>query len=168
MPGELLIVTGPAVTLEDVIHRLRYIIYDKIHCRMCYAKRLVAESESELIHHVRYSQIVRHPSVAEHSLDIPRLGYESCQYRHDIQPSCVIIQSVLDASPLTSSQNFALTVGRIELAQRLIAFLSARVGHLLHSLESHYFSPPCSFLISMLSTKAWTRVRIWPAAEAIL
>ena len=35
-------------------------------------------------------------------------------------------------------------------------------------LVCHYFSPPCIFLISMLSMKACTRVRIWPAPALML
>ena len=49
-----------------------------------------------------------------------------------------------------------------EYAELLVADAPlAFIGH-------HHRTPPCIFLISMLSTNAWTRVRIWPIEERML
>ena len=165
---EFFVVARAAVALEDVVHRLGYVVDDEVHCLMRDAQRLVPESQREFIHHVRNSQIVGHPPVAEHRLDVARLRDEPCENGHDVEPSRVIVKSILYTSPLTADEDLGLAVGRIQLAQRLIAFFLLRVSDLPDRFECHYFSPPWSFFISMLSMKACTRVRIWPAPALIL
>ena len=157
--GEFHVVAGAAVAAEDVVHGVGHVVDHEVHGRMDDAQRLVAQAHRELIDHVRHGEIVGHPAVAEHGLDIARLDDEFCKDGENVQPAAVIIEGVLHAAPFAPPANLAAVKEHAELL----------VADALSALDRrHYRTPPCIFLISMLSMKACTRVRIWPIEERML
>jgi len=158
--GILHVVAGAAVASEDVVQCGSHVVNHKVHRGMYDAQGLVAQAHSEFVYHVRGGQIVCHPSVTEHGLDIAGLGDELGQNGHDVQPSAVIVQGVLQSAPLAAFADFAAVEQNTQL------FIAGPV--VVFSLNNHYFAPPRSFLISMLSTNACTRVRICPTEEFML
>ena len=127
---------------------------------MGYTKGFITQTDRKLIHSVHNSQIVCHPSVTEESFYISRDYNKSCQNRYKIKPPGVVVESILNASPLAAFTHFS---GVIQLAECLLAGSFYRIFDYFH-----YFAPPCIFLISRLSTKACTRVLICPIDDFML
>ena len=157
--GKFHVVAGAAVAAEDVVHGAGHVVDHEVHGRMDDAQRLVAQAHRELVDHVRHGEVVGHPAVAEHGLDVARLDDELCEEGQNVQPAAVVIEGILDAAPLAPAADLSAVE---EYAELLVADAPlAFIGH-------HHRTPPCIFLISMLSTNAWTRVRIWPIEERML
>ena len=157
--GKLHVVAGAAVAAEDVVHGAGHVVDHEVHGRVHDAQRLIAQTHGELIDHVRHGEVVGHPAVAEHGLDVARLDDELCEEGQNVQPAAVVIEGILDAAPLAPAADLSAVE---EYAELLVADAPlAFIGH-------HHRTPPCIFLISMLSTNAWTRVRIWPIEERML
>ena len=157
--GKLHVVAGAAVAAEDIVHGGGHVVDHEVHGRVHDAQRLIAQTHGELIDHVRHGEVVGHPAVAEHGLDVARLDDELCEEGQNVQPAAVVIEGIPDAAPLAPAADLSAVE---EYAELLVANAPlAFIGH-------HHRTPPCIFLISMLSTNAWTRVRIWPIEERML
>ena len=159
-----LVVAHPAVAPEAVGDGLGHVGNDEVEGGVGDAQRLIPQTHGELVHAVGHEEVAHHPAVAEKALDVPGHHDEAAQHAHQIKPAGVVIEGVLEAAPLTAGAHLQLVA--VDLAGGLLAGALAGVDDFFDGL--HAFPPFWIFLISMLSTKAWTRVRIWPPADAML
>ena len=101
---------------------------------MYYAQRLIAQTHSELIEHVRHGEVVCKPAVAEHGLHVARLCDDPGEDGEDIQPSAVIIKRVPEPAPLAAAADLAAVKQHAEL------FFTDALSVVYNN--SHYFAPP--------------------------
>ena len=152
--GELLVVADAAVAAEETVKQLCDVLDYEILLQMADAQMLAAQPLRMTVDHHGDGEVVCHPAVAEHGLDVSRLRDHLCHGDPVVEPAGVIIERVHQTAPLAAVPDLALSV---EFAEILAAY----------SLIAHHLSPPWIFFISMLSTKACTRVRIWPEDEML-
>ena len=152
--GKRLVVADAAVAAEEAVKQLCDVLDYEVLLQMADAQMLAAQTLRVAVDHHGDSEVVRHPAVAEHGLDVSRLRDHLRHSYPVVEPAGVIIERVDNAAPLAAVPDLAFGV---ELTEILTA----------DSLVAHHLSPPCIFFISMLSTKACTRVRIWPEDEML-
>lgn len=71
--GKLLVIADAPVAAEEAVKQLRHVLDYQILLQMADAQMLSAQPLRVAVHHHRHGEIVRHPAVAEHGLDVPRL-----------------------------------------------------------------------------------------------
>ena len=158
--GKLLIVAYSAVTAEQIAKKLSYVDDDEILLLMSHSQVFTSETLSESVYHHRHCQIVGHPAVSEHCLDITRHHDEFAQCHHNAQPAPVIVKCVAYAAPLTAFSYLAVRLVKVAVPGVTLDLL--RIDHFVEFSDCHYSASFWIFLISMLSMNACTRVRICP------
>ena len=124
--GKLLVVSDAPIPPEQVVQELRHVLDDQILLQVADAKVLVPQALGMPVHHHGHCQVVGHPAVAEHGLDVSGLDDKAGQGAHDVEPPPVVIHGVPEATPFPALANLA---PGIEIAQAILAhFLS----HFLH------------------------------------
>ena len=127
--GKLLIVADAAVAAEEAVEQLCHILNDEVLLQVADTQIFIAQALGVTVDHHGHGQIVGHPAIAEHGLDVARLDDELCKDGHDVQPAAVIIERVLDAAPLAAVAYLSFSV---ELAEIFAA----------NSLVGHHCFPP--------------------------
>ena len=105
--GKLNVVSGAAVAADAVVDSHGDVLDDEVHRGVDDAQRLIAQTHCELIEHMRHSEIVCKPAVAEHGFHVARLCDDPGEDREDIQPSAVIIKRVPEPAPLAAAAHLA-------------------------------------------------------------
>ena len=141
--GKLGVVSDAAVALEELVEQLCDVLNDDVLLGVADAQMLAAQTLSVAVDHHGNGEVVCHPAVAEHRLDVAGLYKDDPRHvKPVVEPSGVIVKCVNDTAPLTAA-SVTLTLD-IYLAEVLAAY----------SLVAHFFSPPWILLISTLSTNA--------------
>ena len=129
--GEFRVVADAAVAAEELIQQLCNVFNNNVLLRMTDPQMFAAQPLRVAVDHHRHSQIVCHPTVAEHRLDIARLDQDDAEHIDPvIQPSGVIIKGIGNTTPFTAAS--------VALALKVIfsEILTA------DSLVGHYCFPP--------------------------
>ena len=127
---ELGVVADAAVAPEQIVQELSHVLDDQILLCVADAQIFAPEALGVSVHHHGNGQVVGHPAIAEHGLDVPRLDNKARQSAHNAKPALIVVQGVLQATPFPAFADLA--VG-IKIAQTVCTdFFS----HGLHLLES--------------------------------
>ena len=108
--GELGVVADAAVAPEQVVQKLCHILDDQILLCVADAQVFSPEPLGVPVHHHGNGQVVGHPAIAEHGLDVPGLDDEACQSAHNAQPALVVVHGVLQAAPFPAFADLAVGV----------------------------------------------------------
>ena len=122
--GEFLVLADAAVAAEETVEQLCHVLDDKILLQVADAQIFVAQALGVAVDHHGHGQIVGHPAIAEHGLDVARLGYHLRHGDPVVQPAGIIIERVGHAAPLAAVAHLSLSV---ELAEIFAA--DSLVGH---------------------------------------
>ena len=102
--GEFRVVADAAVAAEELIQQLCNVFNNNVLLRMTDPQMFAAQPLRVAVDHHRHSQIVCHPTVAEHRLDIARLDQDDAEHIDPvIQPSGVIIKGIGNTTPFTAA-----------------------------------------------------------------
>ena len=127
--GELLVVADAAVAAEKTVKQLCDVLNYEILLQMADAQMLAAQALSVTVNHHGDGEVVCHPAIAEHGLDVSRLRDHLRHGDPVVEPAGVIIERVDQTAPLAAVSDLALSV---EFAEILAAY----------SLIAHHLSPP--------------------------
>ena len=128
--GEFRVVADAAVTPEQVVQELCHILDDQVLLCVADAQVFAPEPLGMPVHHHGHGQIVGHPAVAEHGLDVPGLDNEARQSAHNAQPALVIVHGVCQAPPFPALTDLAIGV---KVAQTIGADFLSHGQHLPES-----------------------------------
>ena len=93
--GKFPVVAGPPVTPEKIVQQLCHVLNHQVLFCVADAEILAPEALGVPVHHHGNCQIVCHPAVTEHGLDVSGFYNEFAQDQHDAQPAGVIIERIL-------------------------------------------------------------------------
>ena len=122
--GEFLVVADAAVAAEETVEQLCHVLDDEILFQVTDTQVFIAQALGVAVDHHGHGQVVGHPAVAEHGLDVARLGDHLCHGDPVVQPAGIIIERVGHAAPLAAVADLALG---IELTEVFTA--DSLVGH---------------------------------------
>ena len=122
--GELLVLTDAAVAAEEAVEQLCHVLDDEVLLQVADAQIFIAQALGVAVDHHGHGQIVGHPAIAEHGLDVARLGNHLRHGDPVVQPAGIIIERVGHAAPLAAVADLALG---IELTEVFTA--DSLVGH---------------------------------------
>ena len=125
--GELLVVADAPVSPEQVVQELCHVLNDQILLQMADAQILVPQALGVAVYHHGHRQVVGHPAVAEHGLDVSGLDDKAGQGAHDVQPPPVVVHGVPEATPFPALANLAPGV---EIAQAIHSHFLSHFSHL--------------------------------------
>ena len=129
--GKLRVVADAAVAAEEVIQQLCHVVDDQVLLGVADAQILAPETLGVPVHHHGNGQVVCHPAVAQHGLDVPGDHDEFRQDQHDAEPAGVIVKGIHQAAPLA-----ALADDGAVLVQIAVMDVAADLIHGWHLPES--------------------------------
>ena len=122
--GEFLIVADAAVAAEEAVEQLCHVLDDEVLLQVADTQVFIAQALGVAVDHHGHSQIVGHPAVAEHGLDVARLGNHLRHGDPVVQPAGIVIERVGHTAPFAAVADLALG---IELTEVFTA--DSLVGH---------------------------------------
>ena len=125
--GELRIVADAPVPPEQIVQQLCHVGYNQVLLRMADAQVFSPQTLGVSVQHHRHCQIVGHPAVAEHCLDVPGFHDESGKNAHNMQPAPVVVHGIRKAPPFPALPDLA--VG-IQIAQAVFSHFLSHASHL--------------------------------------
>ena len=108
--GELLVVADAPVAAEEAVEQLGDVLYDEVLLNVADAQVLAPQALGVAVDHHGHGEVVRHPAVAEHGLDVPGLDDELAEGHQNAQPAAVIVQRVAHAAPLAAFADLAVGI----------------------------------------------------------
>ena len=113
--GELLVLTDAAVAAEEAVEQLCHVLNDEVLLQVADAQVFIAQALGVTVDHHGHGQVVGHPAITEHGLDVARLGNHLRHGDPVVQPAGIVIECVGHAAPLAAVADLALGIKLTEV-----------------------------------------------------